>query len=93
MKRWKLQSRMIACGIGLALAAPAVWSAEADKPPRLKFRGKGPVCGCSSGMSEADISRAMAGLDKLQPETSTKPTHTDNSSNQPSRREDDGAGK
>jgi hypothetical protein len=87
----KLQSRMIACCIGLLLAAPAAESA--DKPPRLKFRGKGPVCGCSSGMSEADISRAMAGLDKLQPETADTPKNSESSSNQPSRREEDGAGK
>ena len=93
MKRWKLQSRMIVCGIGLALAAPAVWSAEADKPPRLKYRSKGPVCACSSGMSAAAISRAMAGLDKLQPENSNKAMNTDSSSNQPLRRENDGVGK
>lgn len=91
MNSGKMQSRIIVCGFGLALAATSAWSA--DKPSRLKYRAKGPVCGCSSGMSEADISRAMAGLDKLQPEASDKATNTDSSTNQPSRREEDGAGK
>jgi hypothetical protein len=91
MNSGKLQSRIIVCGLGLTLAVSTAWSA--DKPSRLKYRAKGPVCGCSSGLSEADISRAMAGLDRLQPETRDNATNTDSSSNQPSRREEDGAGK
>jgi hypothetical protein len=89
----KLHSSVIVCAIGLALAMPGAWAA--DKPSRLKYRSKGSVCGCSSGMSEADISRSMAGLDNLQAQATAtdKPTNSDNSSDQPSRRSEDGAGK
>ncbi len=36
--------------------------ADAQKVPRLKYRSGGPVCSCSSGMSEADISRGLKRL-------------------------------
>ncbi len=41
----------------LALTTASVGAAGPDQP-RLKFRAKGPVCSCASGMSEADISKA-----------------------------------
>lgn len=45
--------------LALVLSAASVDAVASDKP-RLKFRSKGPVCSCTSGMSEADISKAMA---------------------------------
>jgi hypothetical protein len=45
--------------LALLLSAASVEAVASDKP-RLKYRGKGPVCSCASGMSEADISKAMA---------------------------------
>lgn len=55
------------CGVlgGCLVLAQAPAFAASD-PPRLKYRSKGSPCACESGMSEADISRAMAGLDRLQ---------------------------
>lgn len=49
---------------GLALAGSG--SAAEDPPPRLKYRAKGPVCSCVSGLGEAEIAGARAGLDRLQ---------------------------
>ena len=37
-------------------------TAEGQKVPRLKYRSSGSVCSCSSGMSEAEISRGLKGL-------------------------------
>lgn len=59
------------------VAVLVLFSAQAvaaEAPPRLKYRGKGPVCSCGSGLSEADIRRAMdkAGLDRLQAGSSTE---------------------
>jgi hypothetical protein len=34
--------------------------AQASDRPKLKFKSKGPTCMCASGMSEAEISKAMA---------------------------------
>lgn len=51
---------------GVALAVGQAPIAAAGDSPRLKYRSKGSPCACASGMSEADISRAMAGLDRLQ---------------------------
>lgn len=53
---------MVAGLVGLVLAVPV---ASAGDPPRLKYRAKGSVCSCASGLGEAEISRAMAGLDRL----------------------------
>ncbi|GMV01925.1 MAG: hypothetical protein AMXMBFR52_15810 [Burkholderiales bacterium] len=39
------------------LAATAAQAADAD-PPRLKYRARGPVCACESGMGENEIRRA-----------------------------------
>lgn len=52
------------CGLGLLLSQGPAYAA--GDSPRLKYRAKGSVCSCDSGMSEADISRAMARLDRLQ---------------------------
>lgn len=60
-KRKTMQLTAISSVVALALvlSAASVDAVASDKP-RLKFRGKGPVCSCTSGMSEADISKAMA---------------------------------
>ena len=60
-KRKTMQLTVISSVVALALvlSAASVDAVASDKP-RLKFRGKGPVCSCTSGMSEADISKAMA---------------------------------
>ena len=69
-----------AVALWMLLAAASASAAEASQP-RLKFRGKGPVCGCASGLSEADISKAMAArfaglegarLDTLDPRPATR---------------------
>lgn len=39
------------------LLAAAVAQAAAD-PPRLKYRSRGPVCACESGMGENEIRKA-----------------------------------
>lgn len=41
----------------LAFSAVSVWAAEPGQP-RLKYRGKGPVCSCASGMGEEEIRKA-----------------------------------
>lgn len=41
----------------LLLAAAAVQAADSD-PPRLKYRSRGPVCACESGMGENEIRKA-----------------------------------
>jgi hypothetical protein len=55
-----MPNRCIATLAALAvlMAAANVGAAEKSQS-RLKFRGKGPVCSCASGMSEADIQKAM----------------------------------
>lgn len=52
--------------IGGVLALGQAPTCVAGDTPRLKYRSKGSPCACASGMSEADISRARAGLDRLQ---------------------------
>lgn len=89
MARLVTHSSFIAGGLCLILVATAAWSVET--PPRLKYRSKGSVCGCSSGLSEADISRAMAGLDNLR--AAEVRTPNDKDSEQPKRRQEDGAAK
>ena len=46
-----------AIALALLLGAAGVRAADAESP-RLKYRAKGPVCSCSSGMSEEDIRKA-----------------------------------
>ncbi|MFZ0105853.1 MAG: hypothetical protein WAK92_03225 [Thiobacillus sp.] len=58
-KTMQLTVLSFAIALALALSAASVDAVASDKP-RLKFRSKGPVCSCTSGMSEADISKAMA---------------------------------
>jgi hypothetical protein len=43
--------------LALFLGTAGARAADAD-PPRLKWRAKGPVCSCASGMSEDDIRKA-----------------------------------
>lgn len=38
------------------LAVSPAWAEESK--PRLKYRGKGPVCMCSEGLSEEDLRKA-----------------------------------
>jgi hypothetical protein len=91
MSRGLVQSILIVGAVGLVIAATGARSDDA--PPRLKYRAKGSVCGCSSGLSEADISRAMAGLDNLRPAVTDQPTNGDNRTKQQTRREADDAGR
>jgi hypothetical protein len=77
--------------IGTILAMLPASAAETS--PRLKYRAKHGVCACSSGMSEADISRAMAGLDRLEQSQDAGIQASDHRTEQPMRREDDAAGK
>ncbi len=75
-----------------AIVAMVVVSA-ADASPRLKYRSKHGICACASGMSEADISRAMTGLDRLDKPQDANPAASENRTEQPTRREDDATGK
>jgi len=60
-KRKTMQLIGLSAVVALALvfSAASVGAVASDKP-RLKFKSKGPTCMCASGMSEADISKAMA---------------------------------
>lgn len=58
-KTMKLTGIAPIAAIALLLSAASIDAVASDKP-RLKYRGKGPVCMCASGMSEAEISKAMA---------------------------------
>lgn len=50
--------RLLASGCAVLLSVTLSTAAVADKP-RLKFKGKGPVCMCANGgLTEEDISRA-----------------------------------
>ncbi len=76
-------------GIGVIAAAflatsMPVWSSE--KGPRLKYRSKGSTCACSSGLGEAEISKAMAKLDRLQDPGEEARPNTANIDTQPPRR-------
>ena len=42
---------------GLLLAATGAQAADSE-PPRLKYRARGAVCACDSGMSEDEIRKA-----------------------------------
>lgn len=91
-----MNSATVCCRVvgGLVVAMLAVsWSSAAEPSPRLKYRNKGSVCSCSSGLGEAEISRARAGLDRLQ---SAEPANRDGASKgseQQTRREADEDGK
>jgi hypothetical protein len=70
-----------------------VSQADAEKAsPRLKYRSKGSVCACETGMGEKEISSAMkrAGLDRLQPSTAEAGSEDAKVDGQHSRREADG---
>ena len=41
----------------LILGPAGAYAAE-EKPPRLKYRSKGPVCSCASGLDEEAIRKA-----------------------------------
>ncbi len=76
--------------LAASLAAGQVMSADA--PPRLKYRAKGAVCACSSGLSEADISRALSGLDRLQNPQDATPAVSENRNEQTERSNDNATG-
>ena len=83
--------RQIAVTMAVILAV-TVASAD-DKPPRLKYRSKGPPCSCSSGLSEAEISKAMSKLDRLQDPRPDAPAGMRQLNEQQPRREADEAQK
>lgn len=45
-----------------SVAAAGDGATDGQKTPRLKYRSGGPVCSCSSGMSEAEISKGLKSL-------------------------------
>jgi hypothetical protein len=60
---------------GLLLAAMGAQAAE-PQPPRLKYRARGAVCACDSGMSEDEIRKAWEarfGAQATQPARSVGP--------------------
>lgn len=70
----------------LSLAATSAIAAETQ--PRLKYRAKGPVCMCASGLSEEEIRRGMAQslLDRLQGKEQATQDLPEKNSTQPTRR-------
>lgn len=70
----------------LSLAATSAIAAEAQ--PRLKYRAKGPVCMCASGLGEEEIRRGMAQslLDRLQGKEQATQDLPEKDSTQPTRR-------
>lgn len=53
------------------VAAPAPASEAAAPKPQLRFRGEGPICLCSTGLSESDIQRATRAVAKTRPVENT----------------------
>ncbi len=52
---------MTSIRVPLALAwllAATIVQAAAPEPPRLKYRSRGPVCACESGLGENEIRKA-----------------------------------
>lgn len=88
MSGWKAYTRSAAGLVMLALTVSVAGAAE-EVAPRLKYRSKGPVCSCSSGLGEAEISRAMKGLDRLQSAEPGDRAGTTKGSEQQTRRETD----
>jgi hypothetical protein len=79
--------------LALLLLSLAVMQAYAEEGShRLKFRGKGPVCACSSGLGEAQIERAMKKLklDQIQePQANTRSTTAEDNVQNARRQTDD----
>jgi len=70
----------------LSLAATSAIAAEAaETQPRLKYRAKGSVCMCASGLSEEEI-RAQSLLDRLQGKEQATQDLPEKDSTQPTRR-------
>jgi len=53
-------------GNAATAATPSVSEQPAPKP-RLRFRGKGPVCLCSKGLSEKDIQQGRRAAPEVKP--------------------------
>jgi len=76
----------------LSLAATSAIAAEAaeaaETQPRLKYRAKGSVCMCASGLSEEEIrrGRAQSLLDRLQGKEQATQDLPEKDSTQPTRR-------
>lgn len=47
--------------------SPAPVPEAAVPKPQLRFRGKGPICLCSTGLSESDIQQATHAVIKVKP--------------------------
>ena len=75
--------------IALALLLGAAGARAADaEPQRLKWRGKGPVCSCASGMSEDDIRKAWeARFAQPDDAQAARPDEQRRSSDQPKERD------
>lgn len=86
MSRMLLRQCAGVMAVFLLLAATSVIAA--DVSPRLKYRAKGPVCSCTSGLSEEEISRGMvhSGLDRLQGTGQDATALSEKNSTQPTRR-------
>lgn len=53
----KSPSVLLLITLGLSLSVTGLQAAD-DPQPRLKYRSKGPVCSCSSGLDEEAIRKA-----------------------------------
>ena len=60
----------VAAGRGEAVALAPVSEAAAPKP-QLRFRGKGPICLCSTGLGESDIQQGTRAVTKVKPAENT----------------------
>lgn len=80
--------------VGLLAASLAIPVASAKEgAPRLKYRSKGAPCACASGIGEAEISKAMARLERLQEPGPAAPDDKRLFTEQPPRRETDDSRK
>jgi len=86
-----MQLRLLAVLIAANLGVTAALAD--DKPSRLKYRSKGPPCACSSGLSEAEISKAMSKLENLRDSELDAPAELKQLNAQQPRREADEAQK
>lgn len=55
--RGTMNSIRVSIALALLLAAALAQAATSD-PPRLKYRSRGPVCSCESGLGEEEIRKA-----------------------------------
>lgn len=99
---WRMNKRDSSVNFILGISATIFLTsyAFADELPRLKYRSKGPVCSCESGMGEAEIARGRQAREQQDqrlgdrasrwPEEGKVVAQTEDNSMQSQRRKTDG---